>query len=129
VRTYAVGTSSGEYARISFDNEKEEATLSLSNLGVYPFGTHYDKEDLSEFDWAFAKEVRQYVRDAVWTHNQHELKVKMGAQIAMSDEEVSESENRLSRRRFDAIVDCIVNSEQEKVFYYVTVMNENYVHP
>ncbi len=111
VCTYAVGTSSREFARLSFDDEKEEAALFLCNLGFCPFGTRYDKGDLSEFDWAFAKEVRQYVRKAVWNHDHDWLNLKKGAQIAMSDEEVSESENRLSRRLFDKIVDGIVSGE------------------
>jgi len=111
VRTYAVGTTSGEYARMSFDDEKEQAALSLRNFGLYPFGSRYEKGDLSEFDWAFAKVVRQYVREAVWNHDHDGLNLKKGAQIAMSDEEVPESENRLSRRRFDEIVDRIVSGE------------------
>lgn len=111
VRTYAVGVGSDEYARISFDTDKGEASLSHFNFGIHPFGTRYEKGDLTDFEWELAKEARKYVRRAMEKHDLDNLKLKKGARVAMVGEEVPESANRLPREKFDDIIKKIVLGE------------------
>jgi ABC-type ATPase involved in cell division len=113
VRTYAVGTDSNEYARISFDTEKDKAALTHVNFGAYPFGTRYEKGDLTEFEWQLAKEARNVVRRTIAKHDVNGLKLKKGARVAMVGENVPESANRLPHEKFDEIVTAIVRGEDD----------------
>lgn len=108
VQTYSVGIGSEEYARISLDLATGEASLSRFNFGMYPFGTRYDKGDLSEFEWEFAKEVRKWLRRYIAEHDLPELGVKAGAHVGMDGEEIRESDDRLARDVFDGIVSKIL---------------------
>jgi hypothetical protein len=104
VRTYSVGIGSDEYARISLGLAIGEASLSHFNFGIYPFGTRYDKGNLSDFEWEFAKEVRKWLRQHIANHDLPELGVKAGAYVGMVGEAVRESKYRLARDVFDGIV-------------------------
>jgi predicted ATPase len=113
VRAYSVGTGSTEYAEIAFDEEKEDACLSHFNCGIYPFGTRYEKGDLTDFEWALEKEVRWSVRRDLWNRDQDGMKTNKSTQIALAEDDVTESETRITRARFDQIVNRIVAGDGE----------------
>lgn len=108
VQTYSVGIGPDEYARISLDLATSEASLSQFNFGIYPFGTRYDKGDLSEFEWEFARQARKRLRRYIAENDVPELGVKAGAHVRMDGEEVRESDDRLARDVFDGIVSSII---------------------
>jgi ABC-type ATPase involved in cell division len=108
IRTYSVGTNDETYATISYDDQRDEASLSYFNFGVYPFGTRYRIADASDFDWALACLVRDLFRH--WINKQGlDGIVEKDARIGMSGEERTTTQRHLSRADFDTLVSDFIN--------------------
>lgn len=126
VRAYSVGSGADVYAKITLDQDTNQACLSHFNFGVYPFGTRYTKGDATDSEWGLRRVVRESLRNSFRKHDQPARNLRKGARIAMMGEDVRTGDNAMSRRDFDEFVDSIVNGAGR--FGDATIENEGGEH-